>query len=149
MARRKSGPLDAMVGARIRMLRVNCGISRTVLADRIGVTFQQMQKYEQGAIRIGASRLAQIAYVLDVSFGEFFEPSRTGLPWLDAPGHLLAEPHAFRVSKALARASGPRARSCSAKLVESTVDRTSGAKITVACLNTVHPDQRRKFPSRE
>ena len=130
------------------MLRVNCGISRTVLADRIGVTFQQMQKYEQGAIRVGASRLAQIAYVLDVSFGEFFEPSRTGLPRLDSPGLLLAEPDAWRVPKALARASGPRARSSIAELVESAIDRTSGAKITVACLNTADPDQRRKFPSR-
>ena len=85
------------------MLRVNCGISRTILAERIGVTFQQVQKYEQGAIRVGASRLAQIAYVLDVSFGEFFEPSRTGLPRLNSPGHLLAEPDAWRVPKALAR----------------------------------------------
>ena len=130
------------------MLRVNCGISRTILADRIGVTFQQMQKYEQGAIRVGASRLAQIAYVLDVSFGEFFEPSRTGLPRLDSPGHLLAEPDAWRVPEALARASGPRARSSIAELVESAIDRTAGAKITVACLNTADPDQRRKFPSR-
>jgi transcriptional regulator with XRE-family HTH domain len=130
------------------MLRVNCGISRTILADRIGVTFQQMQKYEQGAIRVGASRLAQIAYVLDVSFGGFFEPSRTGLPRLDSPGHLLAEPDAWRVPKALARASGPRARSSIAELVESAIDRTSGAKIAVACLHTADPDQRRKFPSR-
>ena len=49
MAMRKSGPLDAMVGAKVRMLRVNRGISQTALAERIGVTFQQVQKYEQGA----------------------------------------------------------------------------------------------------
>ena len=73
MAMRKSGPLDAMVGAKIRMLRVNRGISQTALAESIGVTFQQVQKYEQGADRVGASRLSQIASVLDVSVGEFFE----------------------------------------------------------------------------
>jgi transcriptional regulator with XRE-family HTH domain len=119
MARRKSGPLDAMVGARIRMLRVHRGISQTILAERIGATFQQVQKYEQGANRVGASRLAQIACVLDVSVGAFFESSHARLPGLDSP-----------------------------KLVECTADRTSGAKITVACLNTADPDQVRKFPSR-
>ena len=61
MANRKSGPLDAMVGARIRMFRVNRGMSQTVLAEKIGVTFQQVQKYEKGANRVGASRLSQIA----------------------------------------------------------------------------------------
>ena len=147
MAMTKSGPLDAMVGAKVRLLRVNRGISQTVLAERIGVTFQQVQKYEQGANRVGASRLAQIASVLDVSVGEFFESSRAG-PRSDSPGHLLAEPDAWRVPKALAPTPGPRAQPCIAKLVESTADRTSGAKITVACLNTVDPGQRRKSPSR-
>ena len=100
MAIRKSGPLDAMVGAKIRMFRINRGMSQTVLAERIGVTFQQMQKYEQGAHRVGASRLAQIASVLDVSVGEFFESSRVGLPGLDSPVHVLAEPGAWRILKA-------------------------------------------------
>ena len=59
MATRKSGPLDAMVGARICMLRVNRAISETILAERIGVTFQQMQKYERGANRVGARRLGK------------------------------------------------------------------------------------------
>ena len=153
MATRKSGPLDAMVGARIRMLRVNRGISQTVLAERIGVTFQQVQKYEQGADRVGASRLAQIASVLDVSVGEFFESSRVGPPGLNSPVHLLAEPGAWRVLKAYARTPGPRVRSCIAKLVESIADRTSAPKATVARLNTVDLHtvdlgERRKFPSR-
>ncbi len=100
MAMRKSGPLDAMVGARVRMLRVSRGISQTALAERIGVTFQQVQKYEQGANRVGASRLAQIASVLDVSVGEFFESSRVGPPGLNSPVHLLAEPGAWRILKA-------------------------------------------------
>ncbi|MEH2531805.1 transcriptional regulator with XRE-family HTH domain [Bradyrhizobium sp. AZCC 1588] len=80
MATRKSGPLDAMVGARICLFRVNRGISQTMLAERIGVTLQQMQKYERGATRVGASRLAQITSVLGVSVGELFESSRPGSP---------------------------------------------------------------------
>ena len=148
MATRKSGPLDAMVGARIRMLRVNRGVSQTVLAERIGVTFQQVQKYERGANRVGAGRLAQIASVLDVSVGEFFESSRAGPPGLNSPVHLLAEPGAWRVLKAYARTPSPRVRSCIAKLVESIADQTSATKATVARLNTVDPGERRKFPSR-
>ena len=103
MAMRKSGPLDAMVGARIRMFRVDRGISQATLAERIGVTFQHVQKYEQGANRVGASRLAQIASVLDVSVGELFETSRDWTSRLDSPVHLLAEPGAWRVLKAYAR----------------------------------------------
>jgi transcriptional regulator with XRE-family HTH domain len=141
MASRKSGPLDAMVGARVRMLRVDRGISQTVLAERIGVTFQQVQKYERGANRVGASRLAQIASVLDVSVGAFFESSRVGPSGLNSPGHLLAAPGAWRV------------RSSIAKLVESIADRTSAPKATVARpnivdLHTVDLGERRKFPSR-
>ena len=153
MAMTKSGPLDAIVGAKVRMLRVNRGISQAVLAERIGVTFQQVQKYEQGANRVGASRLAQIASELDVSVAEFFESSRTGSPGLNSPVHLLAERGAWRALKACARKPGPRVRSCIARLVESIADRTSAPKATVARLNivdlhTVDLGERRKFPSR-
>ena len=88
MATRKSGPLDAMVGARISMLRVNRGMSQTMLAERIGVTFQQVQKYERGANRVGASRLSQIASVLGVSVGELFEIFRGRIFRLQFAGSL-------------------------------------------------------------
>lgn len=148
MATRQSGPLDAMVGARIRMLRVDRGISQAVLAERIGVTFQQVQKYERGASRIGTSRLAQIASVLDVSVGGFFESSRTAPTGLNSPVHLLAEPGAWQVLKTYARMPSPRLRSCIAKLVESIADRSPRAKATDARLNTVDLGERRKSPSR-
>ena len=138
MATRKSGPLDAMVGTRIRMLRVNRGMSQTILAERIGVTFQQMQKYERGANRVGARRLAQIASVLGVSVGELFDFSRDESPGLNWPVHLLAEPGAWHALKASARKPGPRVRSCIAKLVERIADRTSGAKATVTRLFDLH-----------
>src|SRR5215207_5188568 len=118
-ATRKSGPLDAMVGARISMLRVDRGMSQAMLAERIGVTSQQVQKYERGATRVGAGRLSQIASVLGVSVGELFESSGAGSPGLNSPVVLLAEPGALRVLKAYARTTSPRLRLCIAKLVES------------------------------
>jgi transcriptional regulator with XRE-family HTH domain len=148
MATRKSGPLDAMVGAKIRMLRINRGMSQTGLAERIGVTFQQVQKYERGANRVGASRLSQVASVLGVSVGELFESSGSGSRGLNSPVHLLAKPDALRVLTAYARTTSPRVRLCIAKLVESIADRTLGTKATVARLNTVDRGERQRFPSR-
>jgi transcriptional regulator with XRE-family HTH domain len=148
MAMRRSGPLDAMVGARIRLFRVDRGMSESMLAERIGVTFQQMQKYERGANRVGASRLLQIASVLGISVGELFESSRAGSPGLDSPVRLLAEPGALSVLKAYARTTSPRMRHRIAKLVESIAAPTTRAKATVAHLNIVDRGERRKFPSR-
>lgn len=132
MAIRKSGPLDAMVGAKIRMFRINRGMSQALLAERIGVTFQQVQKYEKGANRIGASRLSQIASVLGISVGELFESSGGGSSGLNSPVHLLAEPGALRVLKAYVRTTNPRVRLRIAKLVESIADREQAAKISTA-----------------
>jgi len=148
MAMRRSGPLDAMVGARIRLFRVDRGMSQSMLAERIGVTFQQMQKYERGANRVGASRLSQIASVLDVSVGELFESSRPGSLSFNSPIRLLAEPGALRVLKAYARTSSPRVRLCIAKLVESIAGPTHRAKAKIARLNLVDRGERRSSPSR-
>jgi transcriptional regulator with XRE-family HTH domain len=148
MATRKSGPLDAMVGVRIRMFRINRGMSQALLAERIGVTFQQLQKYERGVNRVGASRLSQIASVLGVSVGELFESAGPGSSDLNSAARLLAEPGALRVLKAYARTTSPRLRLCIAKLVESIADRAPVTKTTVAQLSTVDHDERRKFPSR-
>jgi transcriptional regulator with XRE-family HTH domain len=67
---------DHHVGARVRMRRLMLDMSQTTLADSIGVTFQQVQKYEKGTNRISASKLQQIASVLQVPIPFFFE----GLP---------------------------------------------------------------------
>ncbi|NNH60058.1 helix-turn-helix domain-containing protein [Rhizobium laguerreae] len=65
--------IDSYVGARIRMRRQLLGMSQERLAEQIGVTFQQVQKYEKGINRIGASRLQRIAEVLHTSVSFFFE----------------------------------------------------------------------------
>ena len=148
MPTRTPDPLDTMVGARIRVLRIHNKISQTDLAEQIGVTFQQVQKYEKGTNRIGASRLSRIANVLGVSVGELFESSQPESPGLSSSVRLLAEPDALRVLKAYARTTSPRVRLCIAKLVESIASRTPGAKATVALFNAVDMSERPKFPSR-
>ncbi len=66
-------PVDAHVGHRLRQRRTILGFSQTKLAEAIGVTFQQVQKYEQGSNRIGASRLHMVSKVLDAPISYFFD----------------------------------------------------------------------------
>jgi len=66
-------PTDKHVGARVRMRRLMLGLSQEKLADGLGLTFQQVQKYEKGTNRIGASRLQHIANILKVPPQFFFE----------------------------------------------------------------------------
>jgi len=66
-------PIDIHVGARLRQRRTLLGMSQGKLGDTVGLTFQQIQKYERGANRIGASRLYDLSRVLDVSIAYFFE----------------------------------------------------------------------------
>ena len=70
---RSPNPVDIHVGARVRLRRKILKMSQEKLGERLGVTFQQVQKYERGANRVGASRLWKIAEVLDVPIGFFFE----------------------------------------------------------------------------
>lgn len=73
MAAKKPNPVDAHVGSRVRLRRMLLGMSQERLGDSMGLTFQQVQKYEKGVNRIGASRLFQIAKILDVPVQFFFE----------------------------------------------------------------------------
>ena len=69
----KPHPVDVHVGARARVRRTLLGMTQTDLADALGLTFQQVQKYERGTNRISASRLYEMCRVLDVSIVYFFE----------------------------------------------------------------------------
>src|SRR6185295_18520764 len=78
MANKKQpNPIDIHVGSRVRLRRMMLGMSQERLGEHLGITFQQIQKYEKGTNRIGASRLQHIARVLTVPVSFFFE---------DAPG---------------------------------------------------------------
>jgi transcriptional regulator with XRE-family HTH domain len=90
MAGKKPNPVDAHVGSRVRLRRMLLGMSQERLGESMGLTFQQVQKYEKGVNRIGASRLFQISKILDVPVQFFFEEApRSG----DAsPARGMAEP---------------------------------------------------------
>ena len=68
-----SNPVDVHVGQRLRLRRTLLGMSQEKLGDAVGLTFQQIQKYERGANRIGASRLYMFSRILDVAVSYFFE----------------------------------------------------------------------------
>lgn len=70
---RKPNPMDIHVGSRVRLRRMVIGMSQEKLGERMGLTFQQIQKYEKGTNRIGASRLYQLSQILDVPVQFFFE----------------------------------------------------------------------------
>ena len=81
MAKKAPNPIDKHVGSRVRMRRMMLNMSQEKLGDALGLTFQQVQKYEKGTNRIGASRLQQIGQILQVPVSFFFE----GAP--HSPGH--------------------------------------------------------------
>jgi transcriptional regulator with XRE-family HTH domain len=69
----KPSPIDTHVGSRVRLRRTLLGLSQEKLGEALGLTFQQVQKYERGVNRIGASRLFDLSRVLDVPIGFFFD----------------------------------------------------------------------------
>lgn len=73
MGKKSPHPIDVHVGARVRLRRMLLGMSQDKLGDALGLTFQQIQKYEKGVNRIGASRVAEISRALDVPIQYFFD----------------------------------------------------------------------------
>ena len=73
MTTKLPSPTDKHIGARVRMRRLMLDMSQAKLGDALGLTFQQVQKYEKGTNRIGASRLHSIAHILQVPISFFFE----------------------------------------------------------------------------
>lgn len=88
---RRANPIDVHVGSRVRLRRMILGMSQERLGDLLGLTFQQVQKYEKGINRIGASRLFDLAHVLGVTVQFFYDdaPSTRGIA-VAVPG--LSEP---------------------------------------------------------
>lgn len=77
-ATRRPNPIDTHVGSRVRLRRMILGMSQEKLAEKLGLTFQQVQKYEKGINRIGASRLYDLAQVLGVAVQFFYEDAPVG-----------------------------------------------------------------------
>src|SRR6201986_924953 len=103
IAKKAPNPIDKHVGSRVRMRRMMLSMSQEKLGDALGLTFQQVQKYEKGTNRIGASRLQQISNILQVPISFFFE----GAPELgDKPGHFTEAPSPAYVADFLATSDG-------------------------------------------
>ncbi|HEY4404799.1 MAG TPA: helix-turn-helix domain-containing protein [Xanthobacteraceae bacterium] len=80
MVKKAPNPIDKHVGSRVRMRRMMLSMSQEKLGGALGLTFQQVQKYEKGTNRIGASRLQQISHILQVPVAFFFEGAPTYHP---------------------------------------------------------------------
>jgi len=103
MTKKAPNPTDKHVGSRVRMRRMMLGMSQEKLGDSLNLTFQQVQKYEKGTNRIGASRLQQIAHFLQVPVSFFFE----GAPELPgSPDGMREAPSPTYVSDFLATSDG-------------------------------------------
>jgi transcriptional regulator with XRE-family HTH domain len=90
VAKKAPNPIDKHVGGRVRMRRMMLAMSQQKLADALGLTFQQVQKYENGSNRMGASRLQQMSDILQVPVEVFFEGSPNASEPLGSNGSALS-----------------------------------------------------------
>jgi transcriptional regulator with XRE-family HTH domain len=134
IAKRAPNPIDKHVGSRVRMRRMMLGMSQEKLGNALGLTFQQVQKYEKGTNRIGASRLQQISLILQVPVSFFFEgapsvpnsgPGRQdGMSEAPSPAYVsdfLATSDGLALTKAFTRISDSKLRRRIVDLVEQIV----------------------------
>lgn len=106
MNTRKPSDVDKLVGQRVRLARKISKLSQTMLAQGAGVTYQQIQKYENGTDRIGAGRLYQIAQLTDQPIGFFFS-SASDSGSNQSAADILADPHIQKLISFVARVPNP------------------------------------------
>jgi transcriptional regulator with XRE-family HTH domain len=135
MMKKVPNPIDRHVGARVRMRRMLASVSQEKLGEALGLTFQQIQKYEKGSNRISASRLQQIAKMLDVPVSFFFDGAPTGdMPsggFSDAASSayvsdFLATSEGVQLTKAFVRIKSVRVRRRIVDLVEALAEEDPG-----------------------
>jgi transcriptional regulator with XRE-family HTH domain len=138
---RRPNPIDVHVGSRVRFRRMLLGMSQEKLGERLGLTFQQIQKYEKGINRIGASRLFDLSQVLGVPVQFFYEEAPSGEPRQLVPNGFAEKPEegsiveflrsrdGLELNKAFVRISDAKARRAIVDLVRSLAnDDTKGGK---------------------
>jgi transcriptional regulator with XRE-family HTH domain len=118
--KKKPNPIDIHVGSRVRLRRTMLGMSQEKLGENLGITFQQIQKYEKGANRIGASRLQQIAGVLNTPVSFFFEdapgmakPTAAGFAEADSTNYVvdfLSSSEGLQLNRAFLKIKDPKVR---------------------------------------
>jgi transcriptional regulator with XRE-family HTH domain len=130
--KKQASPIDVQVGVRVRMRRMLIGMSQEKLGEMLGLTFQQVQKYEKGVNRIGAGRLFEISHILGMKIEDFFEGLSSLLPhalagFAEAPSappvmDLLSTPEGMQLGLAFMKIKDPRARKRILDLVKGTAD---------------------------
>ncbi|MBV8565260.1 MAG: helix-turn-helix transcriptional regulator [Methylobacteriaceae bacterium] len=123
--KKSPNPIDKHVGSRVRMRRILLGMSQEKLGEALGLTFQQVQKYEKGTNRIGASRLQQISKALNVPPAFFFDGAPAddhGIPGVAESGSsyvvdFLSTAEGLHLNKAFARIRDARVRKRIVELV--------------------------------
>jgi transcriptional regulator with XRE-family HTH domain len=126
-------PIDRHVGSRVRMRRVLLSMSQEKLGEALGLTFQQVQKYEKGTNRIGASRLQQISKILNVPVAFFFEGAPLDSGEVAPAGFedttqsvyisdFLSSPEGVQIVRAFMRVRDPKIRRRIVELVEALAD---------------------------
>jgi len=127
MIKKPPNPVDKHVGSRVRLRRMMLGMSQEKLGDALGLTFQQVQKYEKGTNRIGASRLQHISHILQIPVPFFFEgapqlpgqPQGIGeAPWPAYVSEFLATIDGLALTTAFMKIKEPRLRRGIVALVE-------------------------------
>ncbi len=128
MSAKVPNPIDAYVGSRVRTRRLMLGMSQERLAEQIGVTFQQVQKYEKGTNRIGASRLQAIAGVLAVPVAFFFQQDNSqplnteglgAINGLEDLSDFLTSKEGLNLNKAFMKINDPSVRQSVLTLIKS------------------------------
>ena len=125
--KKSTGSIDKEVGSRVRMRRVSIGMSQEKLGDMLGLTFQQVQKYEKGMNRISVARLVEIARILGVDIDFFFDgikPGKGEAGFADsgAPGYVadvMSTPEGLQLVRHFTGIKNPKVRKSIVQLVAS------------------------------
>jgi transcriptional regulator with XRE-family HTH domain len=119
MSNRRPDSVDIHVGQTIRAHRLAAGLAQTDLAQKLGISFQQLQKYEKGMNRVGAGRLSRIARVLNIPVTKFFENELDMPASANAfPFRFVSDRHALRLMRAYSEIDNRDIRHILADLVE-------------------------------
>jgi transcriptional regulator with XRE-family HTH domain len=118
MPRKAPDPIDKLVGRNIRIQRLKKGLSQKKLGDALGLTFQQVQKYEKGTNRVGSGRLYKIASIFGIPVVALFEGTDASSGSNESILDLLAEPYSLRLIQAVSEITDSELRRSLVELVE-------------------------------
>ena len=129
---KRPNPTDVYVGSRVRMRRKMLGLSQEKLGERLGITFQQIQKYEKGTNRVGASRLQAMADAMEVPISYFFpDTSPSAQPGMREESatfmmDFMSTAEGLELSRAFTRIANPKVRRKVVELVRAMADESQG-----------------------